>query len=341
MVIAIIGILIALLLPAVQAARQAARRMQCSNNLKQIGLALHNYHDTHLTFPPAGIVRSPGGDACPPRQTIADQDSFAGWLLLILPFIEEKALYDQFDLTLPIASRANRNRGINIRNSQIIYGEVGYQGPKAAQGPATVSKYQCPSDPRGGPGTVMTSYIGSAGGGLDCERSDPTCVSTNPAAPNMRGADCVGNAGRLYFKNGVFFANFGARIGDVTDGTSNVYLVGETKYFRTINDIDTRDGQTYPSDLANWAVGLDIRARGGLNSSNQTIAAAAAPINTEPVNRFDSGFFMRLFGSYHVGGCHMALVDGSVHFVSEKVDIFVHRGMGARNDGYPVGGFTQ
>jgi hypothetical protein len=86
---------------------------------------------------------------------------------------------------------------------------------------------------------------------------------------------------------------------------------------------------------------MDIRAGGGLNSSLQTLAAAVAPINTEPVNRFDSGFFQRLFGSDHTGGCHMLLGDGSVHFVSENIDIFVHRGLGARTDGLPVGGFNQ
>jgi type II secretory pathway pseudopilin PulG len=79
-VIAIIGVLVALLLPAVQAAREAARRMSCSNNLKQLSLALHNYEDTHKTFPPSGI----------------DSNQMS-WVVLLLPFFEQKSLYDQFN----------------------------------------------------------------------------------------------------------------------------------------------------------------------------------------------------------------------------------------------------
>ena len=98
-VIAIIGILIALLLPAVQAAREAARRSQCSNNLKQLGLALHNYHDTHKKFP-----SSPGGLFTP------DHDSWMRWggVASLLPFIEQNAIYDQLDFSLHWDHTANR-----------------------------------------------------------------------------------------------------------------------------------------------------------------------------------------------------------------------------------------
>src|SRR5688572_27645245 len=92
-VIAIIGILVALLLPAVQAAREAARRMQCGNNLKQIGISIHNYHDTYKSFPSGWI--------CPSVATGAmavDQESW-GWSSLILPFMEQQALHDQLGVT--------------------------------------------------------------------------------------------------------------------------------------------------------------------------------------------------------------------------------------------------
>ncbi len=102
-VIAIIGILIALLLPAVQAAREAARRSQCTNNLKQIGLALHNYHDTNRTFPPSGILH---GDGVPMRLITTSNPSQVPyhhtWLVMILPFLEQGPLYDQTDKRLPI-----------------------------------------------------------------------------------------------------------------------------------------------------------------------------------------------------------------------------------------------
>ena len=88
-VIAIIGILIALLLPAVQAAREAARRSQCTNNLKQIGLALHNYHDTHKSFPTGMVTFWPD----PPGSHVTDEPVW-GWAALVLPFIEQKPLHD-------------------------------------------------------------------------------------------------------------------------------------------------------------------------------------------------------------------------------------------------------
>src|SRR5687768_6007213 len=94
-VIAIIGVLVALLLPAVQAAREAARRTQCSNNLKQIGLAMHNYHDTHKQFPPAYVADSNG-------------TPMHSWRVLILPYIEANHIYDRYDQTQPWDSATNR-----------------------------------------------------------------------------------------------------------------------------------------------------------------------------------------------------------------------------------------
>lgn len=94
-VIGIIGLLIALLLPAVQAAREAARRAQCSSHLKQIGLALHNYHDSHRCFPPFFISRAGN----PSR--IADVDKGANWLVFLLPYVEQRQLYDQWDFQYP------------------------------------------------------------------------------------------------------------------------------------------------------------------------------------------------------------------------------------------------
>lgn len=115
-VIAIIGILIALLLPAVQAAREAARRAQCSSHLKQIGIALHNYHDSHKCFPPFLINRSGN----PSR--IADVDKGANWLVFLLPYVEQQTLYEQWDFNIP----ANQNPG---RSQELAI-------------------YKCPSDPQ-------------------------------------------------------------------------------------------------------------------------------------------------------------------------------------------------
>src|SRR5437773_558439 len=96
-VIAIIGVLVALLLPAVQSARESARRMSCMNNLKQIGLALHNHHDAFGTFPPGGVTNG----------TCCGTQSGATWTIYILPFIEQQMLYDKYDFTQTNESSAN------------------------------------------------------------------------------------------------------------------------------------------------------------------------------------------------------------------------------------------
>jgi prepilin-type processing-associated H-X9-DG protein len=117
------GILVALLLPAVQAAREAARRSQCSNNLKQIALAFHNYHDTYKTFPPAYIPDEDGN----PKHS---------WRVLILPFLEQQRLYEQYNFDEPWDSP----------NNKIV-------------GNTAIPVYSCPTDPSSGTLPNQTSYM--------------------------------------------------------------------------------------------------------------------------------------------------------------------------------------
>ncbi len=144
-VIAIIGILVALLLPAVQAAREAARRMQCSNNLKQLGLALHNYHDTYKTFPPDAIWH---GNRPGTVQAAQDVRNYT-WIAMMLPFVEQGAFYDQINFSLPALAELNR---IQVAGSPALA--------------LTMNFLQCPSDPgfNAPPrGIAITSYAGNAG----------------------------------------------------------------------------------------------------------------------------------------------------------------------------------
>ncbi|NQT13840.1 MAG: DUF1559 domain-containing protein, partial [Planctomycetes bacterium] len=142
-VIGIIGVLVALLLPAVQAAREAARRLQCSNQLKQIGLAMHNYHSSHKVFPPGVVTLD---DACPPTGSEGIEER-AGWSVLILPFLEQKSRYDRFDFEAAF-SAWYRNNTPN-RDEQFV--------PNPA--------FQCPSDPESAPDVPNSNYWACSGGG--------------------------------------------------------------------------------------------------------------------------------------------------------------------------------
>ncbi|MBL8849375.1 MAG: DUF1559 domain-containing protein [Planctomycetaceae bacterium] len=200
-VIAIIAILIALLLPAVQQAREAARRTQCRNNLRQFGLALHNYHDVFNAFP-SGWIGVTGG-----IPTAHDGVNGAGWGTMLLPYLEQSNLYNQFNSHVGIEDL--RNDAFRLTNLAV---------------------FRCPSDPQperfeieeeGNPGAVIcelpiANYVGSFGTvELDgCENSPGT-------APVQANGQCVGD--------GVFYHNSQVRIRDVLDGTSNTFVVGERR----------------------------------------------------------------------------------------------------------------
>jgi len=152
-VISIIGILVALLLPAVQQAREAARRASCKNNLKQIGIALHNYHEAHLTFPPFLINRT----GSPSR--IADVDKGANWLVFLLPYLDQAPLYDKWDLNIP----ANQNPG---RSTDLTV----FQCPSDPQSSGNVCSYAGGDWARGNYG-MNVSPCGFFGGGKTDARS--------------------------------------------------------------------------------------------------------------------------------------------------------------------------
>jgi len=190
-VIAIIGILVALLLPAIQSAREAARRTQCNNNLKQIGVALHNYHDTNKVFPAGYVNRSPTGDPD------------WGWAVFIMPFMEMDALYEQLDVG-------------KTQLAQFYNASATAQQIELLQTP--IPAYRCPSDTtkplnnlcrfgslNPAPFSIATSnYVASAGG------------LTTPTAP-YNAVD----------SKGLFYGNSWRNIRDILDGTSTTLAAGE------------------------------------------------------------------------------------------------------------------
>jgi type II secretory pathway pseudopilin PulG len=196
-VIAIIGILIALLLPAVQAAREAARRSQCSNKLKQLGLAMHNYHDTHRSFPPgtqtAWAVDYNEAGWCGSETGAANVR--ASWTVLILPYLEQAARAKAFDYGKKFTSTSNIP-GVSVNHTQFL---------------ASNPSYQCPSDVNSSPDNNNLCYFGVHGGG-----TSPSCTTAAET--------------RAFYINGVLFHNSAVKFRDITDGTTNVLLLGESKW---------------------------------------------------------------------------------------------------------------
>ena len=192
-VIAIIGILIALLLPAVQAAREAARRVNCTSNLKQLGLAMHNYHDTFKAFPP-GTRTKPYHDS-----SWLNSHAF-GWGAILLPFIEQGSISEE------LKSVSNNFATVKWWGAS--------SGPGGDLARVQIDAFKCPSDP--GPDEnpwrsnhAKSSYVGLIGSQLSND------------LPNDAAA-----AQALRF-NGVMYHNSKTRFADITDGTSNTLVIGE------------------------------------------------------------------------------------------------------------------
>jgi len=208
-VIAIIAILIALLLPAVQQAREAARRTQCRNNLKQIGLALHNYHDTFLVFPPGALAMNSAGVAYPPQTTGSDpgRTTVTGgwsWSVFILPYIDQAPLYNS------LAPNGNNFPAAPNAFTRTI-----------------LPAFLCPSDPSG---SIVTSQaMGGDNAGNGHAKSNYQGVS---------GSGSLNYALQLAATTyGIFNYNSKVAIRDITDGTSNTIMVCERLWDGTTSEI--------------------------------------------------------------------------------------------------------
>ncbi|MGD9854028.1 MAG: DUF1559 domain-containing protein [Planctomycetaceae bacterium] len=311
-VIAIISILIALLLPAVQQAREAARRTQCRNHLKQIGLALHNYHDVYNTLPP-GVVHKSG------NQNVAALGSY-GWGTFILPQLEQATMFN--------AMQAN---GVDLdsllRNTA---------NPDAQSLPfKTLPFYRCPSD--------TAPDLNSRR-----EWDVPYSQFFNGQPVHLATSNYVGVCGsrwstpeqwivRQRDPYGTFWGDSKVNFRDITDGLSNTLIVGE------------RDWEL--GWAANW-VGQRNYTGTGIWGMRQNLAILDVKINDPVLQPNGNPAVTRGFSSQHAGGAHLLFGDGRVQFLSENIDfnnaqpgqqsapkLGLFQRLGRRNDGQVVGEF--
>ena len=294
-VIAIIAILIALLLPAVQQAREAARRSSCKNNLKQLGLALQNYHGTHLVFPPGGVIGPCGGN--PPTNLTGLQECSGGqslggnWLLFILPQMEQSALWDK---AAPVLSGRDP---LDYMNN--IFGHF---APVA---------FRCPSHPWDRRSNVAFRSIEH--------------MSRGNYAANYGSGDLT--ASYKQATAGVLTINSSTRISDIRDGTTNTLLVGEVNY---LNDVtaDTRGAWVY-SGMGGSAFST------GRNPNSKTADILTKCTNTAemPCTEMNDGTQIAALRSLHTGGVQICLVDGSCRFISDNISDTIMKALGTRAGG--------
>jgi type II secretory pathway pseudopilin PulG len=312
-VIAIIAILIALLLPAVQQAREAARRTQCKNNLKQLGLALHNYHDVYRCFVPgatphAAQLTSTGAFNSSPQMNCY------GWGTKLLPFLEQSGMYNSMNQS---------------------------QEWTADQGRVAMPAFLCPSDV--GP-TLNNTYGANA-----ASPAFANLGTANPASipddQRIARSNYVANVGTVALNSsnyaasslaGPSFFNSYTQIRDITDGTSN------TIYFTERDGLRMRGTAPNTSSGAIW-IGIPKMYNGGNIASTHarfanTLAESVLYAINPPITKVGSTSYASMIASsLHTGGVHVAITDGSARFLSENIAWETLSCLAKRADGNPVG----
>lgn len=302
-VIAIIAILIALLLPAVQQARESARRTQCKNNLKQIGLAMHNYHDTYARFPPGSFWNNVNAGRTYQQSSL---------LAHLLPYVEQSVIFNQIPFSNPPAP------SFNVNETVLPSGQL-------ARTTFRVPGYICPSDTAGsgfnGISTVQ-NYAGSKGASNAGSPAGGNPNATGPLCADLylsfakSGNGSSGVPGPFH-RNGRCDS-----MREIRDGLTNTIFVGEVRpecsnHMRQ-GWLESNNGQGMASTL--YPINLDTcndSSASGCNWSNNW------------TNEFG-------FRSRHVGGAQFLLGDGAVRFISQNIDHETYNRLGAKADGLAV-----
>src|SRR5438094_2827231 len=313
-VIAIIAVLIALLLPAVQKVREAANRMSCSNNLKQIGLAMHSYHDTNGALPPDRIAMG-----------------WPTWAVLILPYIEQDNIYKLWNI------------------QKRYYEQNGPEGSPNDPCPYNIKTCCCPTR-RGVPTAASTPMPKAAdvapggtarAGGMsdyaDCggtNGSNGALVEasgwqSNPPGLNLDSLSPIPPLGTLCtsFRSKTKFA-------DITDGLSNTLLVGEKYIFLSDFPGSGTDGSVYSSGNGQENT---FRRFLGNNGAATPVLRPIVPTIDDPGRDANGSLWAdKAFGSWHPGMCQFVFCDGSVKGLQSTININTLQLLGVRNDGQPI-----
>jgi prepilin-type N-terminal cleavage/methylation domain-containing protein len=308
-VIAIIAILIGLLVPAVQKVREAAARAQCANNLKQLGTAVHNYHGVTKQLPPIRIVNNNG---------------WATWFVLILPYLEQENAQNLWNLNVQYSSQTPAARQVQVptfycparRSPDGLSMQEDFESADATPPPhvwtgAVQGRFSAANNPPG----ALGDYAGCVG--------DFRGTPNDPNSPNWFNEKSNGAMilGVIVTANTPTFKSYTA-FRSITDGTSNTFLAGE-KHVPTgmFGKLQVGDGSLY---------------NGSWTSFSGRVAGIEDPLARSPNDLTPSvggdGFWARKFGSAHPGICQFVFCDGSVRAISVSIDTANLRRLAVRND---------
>lgn len=341
-VIAIIGILVALLLPAVQAARESARRMSCQNNEKNQGLAILNFESSQKVFPPGAVY----------QRTARNSPAYH---YVILPYMEDTSLYE---IAQEAIEQEKRERG---QDAELDWGRID------ALANVSVAMLQCPSDNEpyaradfaGGPRRPATNYagvMGSAGAHavyVDGRGGSFGGIGICKGTSNENRGDynCIGTVDRTQGyvnKDGMLYPQSKVKAGQVTDGTSKTYILGERWYEMRLWPQGVRYGGVDPGEpIPDEPVAgsiiyscKNITPEAPINGDLDQVGYYGAPAGhsdeySRPGPKPPGAPALHLnqlpFGSFHPGGANFAYADGSVHFVSDDIEGPVYLAHGSRN----------
>ncbi|WP_339686664.1 DUF1559 domain-containing protein [Gimesia maris] len=304
-VIAIIAILIALLLPAVQQAREAARRSDCRNKMKQLGLALHNYLETHSVLPPSSVAKGLCSTGVAASNTLNGNG-----LVLLLPYLDQSALYNQLNFSLAFddygPGSAPLPSGGATTNADLVNRRMAI--------------FNCPSDP--GPQGIPVSSSYMLPGGSNEHRTNYDFIVYRLTYNNCHGWTSRAASQRTMFEDGSK-----CRPRDVTDGMSNTAMMAETRQACCGNGAN-----------ANWGgrgytqIGLSLS---GVTPNRTTRNSSSYPGGSKDFAPWLGDW--NTTGSLHVGGLHVLLGDGAVRFMGDNTDYSIRLNLDRIADGNVIG----
>jgi prepilin-type N-terminal cleavage/methylation domain-containing protein/prepilin-type processing-associated H-X9-DG protein len=299
-VIAIIAILIGLLLPAVQKIREAAARMKCSNNLRQVGLALHNYHSSYEVFPPGQLH---------PLRTDEQPYNRACWLLPLLPYLEQQNL-------ATVVENYVRQALSKPPIYPLVTASPGIGNP--------IPSLLCPSD-GANPKNVTLNSSGP---------NDPVNQGAHGNYVLCTGSTLFGTDGGGLSLNGIFYCKSRTKITEVSDGTSNTLLSGEIILSpdTTTHDLRGRYWNT-------WQGNVLFSTLNPPNTTVGDRSLYCNPLPKAPCQALGTTNTVQYLRSYHSGGVNVGLADGSVRFLSDFIDVTLYQNLGTRAGGEVIGAY--